>query len=49
MFSKTGVAGDPTLASAEKRKKVFEAVVAALIDLVREFKNYDRGNAQDLH
>jgi len=48
-FSKTGVAGDPTLATAEKGKKVFEAVVAALIDLVREFKNYDRGTAQDLH
>lgn len=48
-FSKTGVAGDPTLATAEKGKKVFEAVVAALIDLVREFKNYDRGTPQDLH
>lgn len=48
-FSKTGVAGDPTLATAEKGKKVFEAVVAALIDLVREFKNYDRGAPQDLH
>jgi creatinine amidohydrolase len=48
-FSKTGVAGDPTLATAEKGKKVFEAVVAALIDLVREFKDYDRGTPQDLH
>jgi len=48
-FSKTGVAGDPTLATAEKGKKVFEAVVTALIDLVREFKNYDRGTPQDLH
>lgn len=48
-FSKTGVAGDPTLATAEKGKKVFEAVVAALVDFVREFKNYDRGTPQDLH
>jgi creatinine amidohydrolase len=48
-FSKTGVAGDPTLATAEKGKQVFEAVVTALIDLVREFKNYDRGTPQDLH
>jgi creatinine amidohydrolase len=48
-FSKTGVAGDPTLATAEKGKKVFEAVVTALMDFVREFKNYDRGTPQDLH
>ena len=48
-FSRTGVVGDPTLATAEKGKKIFEAVVSALVDFVREFKNYDRGEPKDLH
>ena len=48
-FSKTGVAGDPTLATREKGEKIFEAVVAALIDLVREFKHYNRASPEDMH
>ena len=48
-FSKSGVAGDPTLATQKKGEIVFEAVVAALVELVREFKTYDRGIAQDMH
>jgi creatinine amidohydrolase len=48
-FSKGGVVGDPTLASKEKGEKIFEAVVQALIDLVKEFKAYDRGLRQDMH
>jgi creatinine amidohydrolase len=48
-FSKSGVVGDPTLATREKGKIVFEAVVAALVDLVREFKTYDRAPSQDMH
>lgn len=48
-FSKSGVVGDPTLASKEKGRKVFEAVVQSLIRLVREFKNYPRGASQDMH
>jgi creatinine amidohydrolase len=48
-FSKSGVAGDPTLATREKGETVFEAVVAALVEFVREFKTYDRAPSQDLH
>jgi creatinine amidohydrolase len=48
-FSRSGVVGDPTLATAEKGGKIFSAVVAALVDLVREFKARDRGERQDLH
>jgi creatinine amidohydrolase len=48
-FSRSGVVGDPTLATAEKGKKIFEAVVAALVELVREFKSRSRGERADLH
>jgi creatinine amidohydrolase/Fe(II)-dependent formamide hydrolase-like protein len=48
-FSKTGVSGDPTLATKEKGEKVFEAVVTALIELVKVFKNYERGERVDNH
>ena len=48
-FSKSGVVGDPTLATREKGETIFEAVVAALVEFVREFKAYDRGAWQDLH
>lgn len=48
-FSKSGVVGDPTLATREKGKAVFEAVVEGLIALVREFKTYERGERKDLH
>jgi creatinine amidohydrolase len=48
-FSKTGVVGDPTLATKEKGEKIFEAVVAGLIELVREFKAFDRGTREDFH
>jgi creatinine amidohydrolase len=48
-FSKSGVVGDPTLATKEKGEKVFAAVVEALVELVREFKTYARGARQDMH
>ena len=48
-FSKSGVVGDPTLATREKGKIVFEAVVAALVELVREFKTYGRAPSQNMH
>ncbi len=48
-FSKSGVVGDPTVATAEKGRKIFEAVVAALVELVREFRARVRGERQDLH
>ena len=37
-FSKTGVCGDPTKATREKGKKIFEASVRTLIDLICEFQ-----------
>lgn len=48
-FSKSGVSGDPTLATAEKGKVVFEAVVEGFLRLVREFKKRPRGERTDLH
>lgn len=48
-FSKSGVNGDPTLATAEKGKVVFEAVVTNLLRLVREFKQRPRGERTDYH
>src|SRR5438067_2122944 len=46
-FSKSGINGDPTLATAEKGKIIFEAVVANLIRLAREFKERSRGERID--
>jgi creatinine amidohydrolase len=48
-FSKSGVYGDPTLATAEKGKVVFEAVVANFLRLVKEFKDRPRGERTDYH
>lgn len=48
-FSKSGVYGDATVATAEKGEKVFEAVVAAFIRLVHEMKNRPRGERTDYH
>ena len=48
-FSKSGTNGDPTLASAEKGKTIFEAVVANLVRLAREFKDRPRGERVDYH
>lgn len=38
-FSKTGVCGDPTKANREKGKKIFEASVQTLVDLICEFRH----------
>jgi creatinine amidohydrolase/Fe(II)-dependent formamide hydrolase-like protein len=48
-FSQSAVSGDPTLATEEKGKMVFEAVVEAFVRLVREFKNRPRGQRIDHH
>lgn len=48
-FSKSGVVGDPTVATREKGEKIFRAVVQSLIDLAREFRNYPREHRQDMH
>jgi creatinine amidohydrolase len=48
-FSRSGVVGDPTLATAEKGRRIFEAVVTNLVALVREFRQRNRGERADLH
>ena len=48
-FSRSGVVGDPTLATVEKGQEIFDAVVAALVELVREFGVQQRGERMDLH
>ena len=48
-FSKTGVVGDPKLATVEKGRVIFEAVVEAFLRLVREFKNRPDGQRVDHH
>lgn len=48
-FSQSATSGDPTLATEEKGKIVFEAVVDAFVRLVREFKNRPRREPTDHH
>ena len=48
-FSKSGVVGDPTLATAQKGKAIFDAVVDAFVALVREFRARPREGRTDLH
>jgi creatinine amidohydrolase len=48
-FSKSGVYGDATIATADKGEKVFEAVVEGFLRLVKEFKNRPRGERTDYH
>ncbi|MCZ2146306.1 MAG: creatininase family protein [Bryobacterales bacterium] len=48
-FSKSGINGDPTLATAEKGKIIFEAVVNNFARFAREFKNRPRGERTDHH
>ena len=48
-FSRSATSGDPTLATAEKGKAAFNAVVDAFVRLAREFKNRPRGEPVDHH
>jgi creatinine amidohydrolase len=48
-FSDSATSGDPTLATEEKGKIVFEAVVDAFVRLIREFKNRPRREPKDHH
>ena len=48
-FSKSGMNGDPTLATKEKGRIIFEAVVRNFVRLAREFKNRPRGERVDYH
>ena len=42
-FSKSGVCGDATIATAEKGEKFFEAAVEGFLRLVKELKTRNRG------
>ncbi len=48
-FSKSGVNGDPTLATVEKGKIIFEAVVENFVKFAREFRRRQSGERVDLH
>ncbi|MDX1982079.1 MAG: creatininase family protein [Bryobacteraceae bacterium] len=48
-FSKSGVNGDPTLATAEKGRVIFETVVTNFVKFAREFRNRPRGERVDYH
>ena len=48
-FSKTGVVGDPTLATRDKGKQMFDAVMARMVELVREFRDRPRAPRHDMH
>ena len=48
-WTKVGVHGDPTAATAEKGKVVWEAVVPALIELIDEFRAWPIAERSDQH
>ncbi|MEM3489029.1 MAG: creatininase family protein, partial [Nitrososphaerota archaeon] len=47
--TKTGLLGDPTKASAERGKKMFELLVNALADFIKEFKEREIRPRHDHH
>ena len=48
-WTKTGVHGDPTKATAEKGKIIFDAAVKGLIELVDELRNWPIDERSDQH
>jgi len=48
-FSKSGVYGDPNTATVDKGRVIFEAVVSAFLNLIREFKSRPDGQQVDHH
>lgn len=48
-FSKSGVVGDATIATADKGKLWFEATVDAFIEFIREFRTFEVKPKEDLH
>lgn len=48
-FSQTGVAGDPTVASGEKGKLIFERAVENFVEFVREFRLREDVTPRDMH
>ncbi len=48
-FSKTGVVGDPIVASVDKGKRIFDFCVERIIELVGDFKRLKRKPRIDHH
>ncbi len=48
-FSKTGVVGNPTVASTDKGKRIFDVCIERIIELVRDFKRLKRKPRIDHH
>jgi creatinine amidohydrolase len=48
-WTKTGVHGDPTRATAEKGRILFEAAVTGLVELVDELRAWPVAERQDMH
>ena len=48
-WTTTGVHGDPTSATAEKGKRIFETAVEELISLVREWRSWPVADRADMH
>jgi len=48
-WTRTGVHGDPTAATAEKGRVIFEAAVSGLIELVEEIRNWPIAPRSDQH
>ncbi len=48
-FSRSGVVGDPTVASADTGRRMFEAAAAALVEFIREFKTWELRDRVDHH
>ena len=48
-WTSTGVHGDPTRATADKGKVIFEAVVSHLIGVIDEWRTWPIGERQDQH
>jgi creatinine amidohydrolase len=48
-WTQTGVHGDPTKATAEKGRILFEAAVTGLVDLVGELRAWPIGERHDMH
>jgi len=48
-WTKSGVHGDPTTATAEKGKVIFEAAVSGLIQVVDEWRNWPIAERSDQH
>jgi creatinine amidohydrolase len=48
-WTRTGVHGDPTAATAEKGKVIWEAVLSRLIELVDEFRDWPIAQRSDQH